>query len=80
MDDKDALASAFDDGILLCKIILIINPICLDERAIDRPGEDVESNVLMGLMACKANDVTLTGIQTCDFTEKNLNIILCFVW
>ena len=80
LDDKDALASAFEDGILMCKVILKINPVCLDERAIDRPGEDTESNVLMGIMACKANDITMTGIHINDFTEKHLDIILCFIW
>ena len=79
--DEGSLISAFDDGILMCKMILKVNPDCIDERTIIKEaGKDMTENIEMGIQACKSINLSMRGISTRDFTEKNPVIVLCFIW
>lgn len=81
LNDDIALTAAFEDGILMCKLLLIINPDCLDERAIIMEAdEDKMENVTMGIQAASSNNINMTGIGSRDFTERNQVMVLCFLW
>lgn len=82
--DDDTLFHAFDNGVLMCKLLLKIDPNVIDARAINKMQNmnvyQVQENLKMGLAAAKGLGIKLIGIDSNDFIKKVPHQILTFVW
>ena len=82
--EDDDLFHAFDNGIMLCKLMMKIDENVIDSRAINRMQNmnvyQVKENLLMGLAAAKGLCVKVTGIDSRDFIDKTPHLILAVVW
>lgn len=80
----DTLFHAFDNGILLCKLLMFIDPNCIDERAMNKQTNmnvyQVKENLQMAIAAAKGLGIKLVGINSSDFINKTPHMILACVW
>lgn len=67
-EDSESLFHAMDNGILLCKVCLLIDPDCLDARALNRGQQmtvfQIKENLQMGIAAAKGLGIKLIGINS----------------
>lgn len=84
IEDTEDIFHAFDNGILMCKLLLIIDPDCIDSRAINTKTTmnafQIKENIQMGIAACKGLGIKMIGIGTQDFIQKTPHMVLTFVW
>ena len=82
--EDDSLFHVYDNGILLCKILLVIDPGCLDERALNKMSNmnvyQVKENLNMGIAAAKGLGIKLIGIDSNDFINKIPHMMLGCIW
>jgi hypothetical protein len=82
--EDDSLFHVFDNGILLCKLLLQIDSGCIDERALNRMANmnvyQVKENLNMGIAACKGLGIKMVGIDSNDFINKVPHMILGCLW
>lgn len=84
IEDTEDIFHAFDNGILMCKLLLQIDPDCIDSRAINTKTTmnafQVKENLQMGIAACKGLGVKMIGMGAQDFIAKTPHLVLTFVW
>lgn len=84
IEDTEDIFHAFDNGILMCKLLLEIDPDCIDSRAINKKSTmnafQIKENIQMGIAACKGLGIKMIGIGTQDFIQKTPHMVLTFVW
>jgi hypothetical protein len=82
--EDETLFHVFDNGVLMCKILMTLDPDCIDDRAINKQSDmnvyHVMENIKMGISAAKAMGIKLIGIDPKDFISKVPHQILTFVW
>lgn len=82
--EDDTLFHAFDNGILMCKLLMQLDPNVIDSRAINRHQNmnvyQVGENIKMALAAAKGLGIKIFGIDSNDFIKKIPHQILAFVW
>lgn len=82
--EDETLFHVFDNGVLMCKILIMLDPDCIDSRAINRQQTmnvfQVQENIKMGIAAAKSMGIKLIGIDPKDFINKVPYQILTFVW
>ena len=82
--DGDSLFHAFDNGVLLCKIVHVIDPDSIDLRVIKNTKNmsvfEINNNLKLGLAASKALGVKLIGVAPADFVKKVPHLILTALW
>ena len=80
----ESLFHVFDNGILLCKLLLKIDPECIDERALNKQANmnvyQVKENLKMGIASAKGCGIKMTGIDSNDFINKVPHMILGCLW
>jgi len=83
-DEDETLFHSFDNGVLLCKLMMKIDPNCIDARAINKGQQmnvyQVKENIQMGIAAAKALGIKLIGINSSDFINKVPHMILTCIW
>ena len=71
---NDEIFSKLNDGIILCKLLLILDPNCIVEGAIKTSAQmsvsDKRQNVQMALTAARSNDLPLIGIEADAFLYR----------
>jgi hypothetical protein len=82
--EDETLFHVFDNGVLMCKMLMMLEPNCIDNRAINRAQNMnvylVQENLKMGISAAKGMGIKLIGIDAKDFINKVPHQILTFVW
>lgn len=82
--EDESLFHVFDNGILMCKMLMHLDPNCIDNRAINKQQNmnvyHVQENIKMGIAAAKGMGIKLIGIDPKDFINKVPHQILTFVW
>jgi len=82
--EDDTLFHIFDNGLALCKLVMAINPDCLDSRALNRQQNmniyQIKENLNMGIASCKGLGIKMVGIGSRDFIEKTPHLILATLW
>jgi hypothetical protein len=82
--EDETLFHVFDNGVLMCKILMLLDPDCIDSRAINRQQNmnvyHVQENIKMAIAAAKSMGIKLIGIDPKDFINKVPHQILTFVW
>jgi len=82
--EDDTLFHIFDNGLALCKLVMAINPDCLDSRALNRQQNmniyQIKENLNMGIASCKGLGLKMVGIDSRDFIEKTPHLILATIW
>jgi len=82
--EDDSLFHSFDNGVLLCKLLMLIDPNCIDTRALNRMQNmnvyQVKENLQMGIAAAKGMGIKLVGINSSDFINKTPHMILTCLW
>lgn len=72
--DDETIFNVFDNGILLCKLIMQVDEECIDVRAINRKEGlnkyEIMENLKMGIAAAAAQGVRMIGIVPKSFIEK----------
>lgn len=74
----------FDNGVLMCKLLMLLDSNCIDARAINKQDNmnvyHVQENIKMAISAAKGMGIKLIGIDAKDFIKKVPHQILTFVW
>ena len=82
--ENEDLFHAFDNGVLMCKLLLQVDPDCLDARAINNKANlnvyEINGNLKMGIAAAKGLGIKLIGVDASDFIKKTPHLVLTFVW
>lgn len=82
--DGDSLFHAFDNGVLLCKIVHVIDPDAIDLRVIKNTKNmsvfEINNNLKLGLAASKSLGVKLIGVAPADFVKKVPHLMLTAIW
>lgn len=83
--DSDDLFHVFDDGIVLCKLIMSIDPECIDRRAMNigtsLNAYQVGENLKLAFAACKGSlGLKIIGVGPSDFMNKIPHLILGVIW
>jgi hypothetical protein len=82
--EDDSLFHVFDNGILLCKLLLQIDSECLDPRAINRQANmnvyQIKENLQMGIAAAKGLGIKMVGVDSNDFINKTPHMVLGCLW
>lgn len=85
--EDDTLFHVFDDGILLCKLLIALDKECIDSRALNRPESgkvmnvyQIKENLQMGIAAAKGLGVKMIGVDSRDFIDKVPHMILGCLW
>lgn len=80
----DSLFHAFDDGIVLCKLLMKIDKQCLLRDAIYMGASlntyQIHGNLQMGISAAKGLGIRMIGIDAKDFLDKTPHLILGVIW
>lgn len=81
----DDLFHILDDGIVLCKLVMVIDPECIDRRAMNigknLNAYQVSENLKLGFAACKGSlGLKMIGVGPTDFIQKIPHLILGVVW
>lgn len=83
--DGDDLFHVFDDGIVLCKLIMAVDPECIDRRAMNLGKNlnayQVGENLKLAFAACKGSlGLKIIGVGPTDFMKKIPHLILGVLW
>jgi plastin-1 len=82
--EDETLFHVFDNGVLMCKLLMLLDEDSIDTRAINRQQNmnvyHVQENIRMGIAASKAMGIKLIGIDPKDFINKVPHQILTFIW
>lgn len=83
--DSDDLFHVFDDGIVLCKLIMAIDPECIDRRAMNIGNNlnayQIGENLKLAFAACKGSlGLKIIGVGPSDFMKKVPHLILGVIW
>jgi len=82
--DGDSLFHAFYNGVLLCKIVNVIDPDSIDLRVIKNTKNmsvfEINNNLKLGLAASKSLGVKLVGVSPTDFVKKVPHLMLGAIW
>mmetsp|Transcript_38930 Transcript_38930/g.59164 ORF Transcript_38930/g.59164 Transcript_38930/m.59164 type:complete len:553 (-) Transcript_38930:25-1683(-) len=82
--EDDSLFHVFDNGILLCKLLIDIDHNCIDDRALNKQQNpnvyQVKENLQMGIAAAKGLGIKMVGIDSSNFINKNAHMILGCLW
>lgn len=82
--DGDSLFHAFDNGVLLCKIVAFIDADAIDLRVIKNTKNmsvfEINNNLKLGLAASKSLGVKLIGVAPADFVKKVPHLMLTAIW
>lgn len=66
IEDTEDIFHAFDNGIIMCKLLLQIDQDCIDARAINKKATmnafQVKENLQMGIAACKGLGIKMIGM------------------
>ena len=80
INKNDSLFDAFSNGVLLCKIVNIIDPDSIDFRVIKNTKNmtsfEIDNNLKLGLAASNFLGVKLIGITPETFVKKVPHLIL----
>lgn len=82
---SDDLFHVFDDGIVLCKLIMAIDPECIDRRAMNIGSNlnayQIGENLKLAFAACKGSlGLKIVGVGPSDFMKKVPHLILGVIW
>jgi len=82
---SDDLFHVFDDGIVLCKLIMAIDPECIDRRAMNIGNNlnayQIGENLKLAFAACKGSlGLKIVGVGPSDFMKKVPHLILGVIW
>ena len=76
----ESLFYAFDDGIVLCKLVMAIDPGAIDARKITKKKPmnvfQAKINLDMALAAAKKLGIKVPGVDSTTFTNKTQKLIL----
>jgi len=81
--EDDSLFHIFDDGIVLCKLVMSIDEEAIDTRAINRGSLNVyqiKENLQMGIAAAKGLGIKMIGVNSNDFINKVPHMMLGTIW
>jgi len=83
--DGDDLFHVFSDGIVLCKLVMAIDPDCIDRRAINTGKQlnayQIGENLKLAFSACKGSlGLKIIGVGPPDFIKKVPHLMLGVVW
>ena len=82
--DGHSLFHAFDNGVLLCKIVHVIDADAIDLRVIKNTKNmsvfEINNNLKLGLTAAKSLGVKLIGVAPSDFVKKVPHLMLTAIW
>lgn len=82
--DDDSLFHVFDNGILLCKLLMQIDSGCIDARAMNKQTNmnvyQVKENLNMAIAAAKGLGIKMIGIDSNDFINKVPHMMLGCLW
>lgn len=83
--DGDDLFHVLDDGIVLCKLITVIDPECIDRRAMNISDTlnayQISENLKLAFAACKGSlGLKMIGVGPTDFIQKIPHLILGTMW
>jgi hypothetical protein len=82
--EDDSLFHVFDNGVLLCKLLLHIDSECIDTRAINKQTNmnvyQIKENLQMAISAAKGLGIKLVGVDSSDFINKTPHMILGYLW
>ena len=82
--DDDSLFHVFDNGVLLCKLLLQIDQNIIDTRTINRKANmnvyEVKENLNQAIAASKGLGIKMVGIDTNAFINKVPHLVLGSVW
>lgn len=82
--EDESLFHVFDNGIALCKLLMIIDPNCIDDRAINKDSNinvyQIKENLQMAIAAAKGLGIKLVGINSSDFINKTPHMVLTCLW
>jgi len=82
--DSDDLFHAFDDGLVLCKLLIKADEESVDARALNRKKNmnvyEIRENLKLGISACKGLGMKMVGVDPKDFIDKTPHLILAVVW
>jgi hypothetical protein len=82
--EDESLFHVFDNGVAMCKLLMLLDENCIDTRAINRQANmnvyQVQENCKMAIAAAKGMGIKLIGIEPKDFINKVPHQILTFVW
>lgn len=82
--EDDSFFHVFDNGVLLCKTLLHIDPECIDTRAINKQAHmnvyQIKENLQLGIAAAKGLGIKLVGVDSNDFINKTPHLILGCLW
>lgn len=82
--DGDSLFHSFDNGVLLCKLVHVIDADAIDLRVIKNTKNmsifEVNNNLKLGLAASKSLGVKLIGVAPADFVKKVPHLMLTALW
>jgi hypothetical protein len=82
--DDDSLFHVFDNGVLLCKLLLQIDSNIIDTRTINRKANmnvyEVKENLNQAIAASKGLGIKMVGIDTNAFINKVPHLVLGSVW
>jgi hypothetical protein len=82
--DGESLFHAFDNGVLLCKIVHSIDADAIDLRVIKNEKNmsvfQINNNLKLGLAASKALGIKLIGVDPASFVKKVPHLMLTALW
>jgi len=81
--DDDSLFHAFDNGVVLCKLVRSIDEDAIDARAINMGNLNVyqiKENLQMGIAASKGLGIKMIGVNSADFINKTPHMMLGTIW
>jgi len=82
--EDESLFHVFDNGIMMCKLLISLDSNSIDSRAINRQQNmnvyQVSENLNLGIAAAKGMGIKLIGIDPKNFINKVPHQILTFVW
>ena len=82
--EDETLFHVFDNGIVLCKLIMQIDPEAIDERALNKQANlnlyQVKENLQLAIAAAKGLGVKMVGVDSKDFINKTPHLILGCLW
>lgn len=82
--DGDSLFHAFDNGVLLCKLVAAIDQEAIDLRVVKNTKNmtvfEINNNLKLGLAASKSLGIKLIGVAPADFVKKVPHLMLTALW
>ena len=82
--DNEDLFHVMDDGTVMCKLLRVLDPDCILEKAIttnkDMGTFQRQQNLNMGIAAAKGVGFKMIGVSAKDFLDKTPHLVLTFVW